>query len=60
MTEAENEDILVTHAIESREYGTRMRFPADPDTTRRLQNLRLDVDSPIPWWRRLLRWVFRI
>lgn len=60
MTEEIPEHVQITHAIESRDNGTRMRFPVDPDTTRRLQNLRLDVDSPIPWWRRLLRWVFRI
>lgn len=36
-----------------------MRFPADPDTTRRLDAVRryqLDTSAPVSWWRRALRW----
>lgn len=58
MTEAEDEDLLLTHALESRDHGPqRMRFPVDRETTERLKNLHLDIDNPIPRWRRLLRWL---
>lgn len=58
----EDDDMRVNHAIESRDHGgMRMRFSRDPDTTRRLEKLRrLDPKSEIPWWRRLLRKLFRI
>lgn len=44
----------------TRVYRTKltMRFPADPDTTRRLDAVRryqLDADAPVSWWRRVLR-----
>jgi hypothetical protein len=61
MTQAEHDRITVNHAIESRDAGySRMRFSRDPDTTERLRKLRLDQQDPIPRWRRLLRWLFRI
>jgi len=61
MMEIEDSDVLVNHAIESRDSGSmRMRFPRDPDTTQRLEKLRLDTQSKIPLWRRLLRRLFRI
>lgn len=56
MTDVDKGRIGVIHAMESRDRGRmRMRFPADPDTTRRLERLRLDPESTVPWWRRLLR-----
>lgn len=53
-------DEATTLNVESRDGPLRMRFPVDPDTTRRLERLQLDMGSAIPWWRKLLRWVFRI
>ena len=56
-------DADVTYMIESRDGPLRMRFPCDPDTTRRLERVRkltLDTETPISWWRRVLRWLFRI
>lgn len=47
---------LVNYATEVRDGPMRMRFPVDPDTTARLERLRLDPESRIPRWRRLLRW----
>jgi hypothetical protein len=38
----------------------RMHWPVDEETTRRLNRvIRLDVNSPTPRWRRLLRWLKR-
>jgi hypothetical protein len=35
---------------------TSMRWPVDPDTTERLYRVvKLDLNSPIPWWRRVIR-----
>lgn len=36
-----------------------MRFPADPETTRRLRQVILNTNEPLPWHRRLLRWLTR-
>jgi hypothetical protein len=36
-----------------------MRFPSDPDTTRRLRRVILDTGESLPWYRRLLRWLTR-
>lgn len=35
-----------------------MRFDLHPDTTRRLRKvIRLDIESSLPWWRVVLRWL---
>ncbi len=52
-----SDHIELNYAIESRNGDMRMRFARDPDTTRRLERLRLDTTSKIPAWRRLLRWL---
>lgn len=45
-------DITETRAGQSR----RMHWPVDADTTTRLKRvIRLEVDAPVAWWRRLLR-----
>jgi hypothetical protein len=49
-----------TDITETRAYPAKltMRFPADPDTTRRLEAVRrfqLDPRAPVGWWRRALR-----
>jgi hypothetical protein len=39
-----------------------MRFPSDPDTTRRLEAVvkwKLNSDAGLPLWRRILRWLRR-
>lgn len=53
-----------TDITETRHNPTRltMRFPADPDTTRRLNAVvkyQLDTNAPVGWWRRVLRWIAR-
>jgi hypothetical protein len=52
-----------TDITETRAYPTKltMRFPADPDTTRRLEAVRrfqLDPRAPVSWWRKVLRWMW--
>lgn len=38
-----------------------MRFDRQPETTRRLHKvIRLDAESSVPLWRRVLRWLKRI
>jgi hypothetical protein len=56
----EQDRVAVDYAVESRDGPLRMRFPVDPDTTARLQRLKLDTNSKLPLWRRIMRWVFRI
>jgi hypothetical protein len=55
-----DDEVALIDQIESREGSMRMRFPVDPDTTQRLKRLKLDGQSEIPAWRRLMRWIFRI
>lgn len=50
-------DITETRAGQSR----RMHWPVDPETTARLRRvIRLEGDTPLPHYRRLLRWLKRI
>jgi hypothetical protein len=55
---------LTTTDITQTRYGSghvRMSWPVDPDTTTRLRRvIRLEVDAPLPWWRRVLRWLKRV
>ena len=45
-------DITETRAGQSR----RMHWPVDPETTAKLNRIiRLEIDAPLPWWRRALR-----
>jgi hypothetical protein len=37
----------------------RMVIPVDADTRRRLRKVILNVDEPLPWYRRLLWWLRR-
>jgi hypothetical protein len=46
--------------IETRIYQTKqsMRFPVDKETTAKLKRvIRLDASTPLPWTRKLLRWL---
>lgn len=50
--------LTIEDQTQTRIYQTKqsMRFPCDADTTRRL-NWLLEHDEPLPWYRRLLRWL---
>jgi hypothetical protein len=55
--------LTIDDQIETRIYQAKqsMRFPVDEETTQRLKKvIGLDTDAPLPWWRRLLRWLERI
>jgi hypothetical protein len=52
--------LTITDITETRRPSARtsMRWPVDPDTTGRLNRvIRLEVDAPVPWWRKVLRWL---
>jgi hypothetical protein len=54
--------LTINDQIETRTYQTKqsMRFPVDKETTAKLKRvITLDTSAPLPWWRRLLRWLQR-
>jgi hypothetical protein len=55
--------LTINDQIETRTYQTKqsMRFPVDKETTAKLKRvITLDASAPLPWWRRLPRWLERI
>ena len=55
--------LTIDDQIETRIYQTKltMRFPVDEETTAKLKRvITLDASAPLPWWRRLPRWLERI
>jgi hypothetical protein len=54
--------LTINDQIETRIYQAKqsMRFPVDGETTAKLKRvLTLDASAPLPWHRRLLRWLRR-
>jgi hypothetical protein len=54
--------LTIDDQIETRIYQAKqsMRFPVDEQTTAKLKRMiTLDASAPLPWWRRLLRWLRR-
>ena len=52
--------LTIDDQIETRIYQTKqsMRFPVDEETTEKLKRvIKLDASAPLPWTRRLLRWL---
>jgi hypothetical protein len=54
--------LTIADITETRVGSTRrMHWPVDPETTAKLNRvIRLEVDAPLPRYRRLLRWLKRI
>jgi hypothetical protein len=54
--------LTINDQIETRIYQAKqsMRFPVDEETTAKLKRvITLDTSAPLPWYRRLLRWLRR-
>jgi len=58
-TPADLADIDQLLAVRPRHQTSRMSWPVDEDTTRRLKRVIARENTELRWWKRLLRW-FRI